>query len=129
MMHRWKLLTVACSVAILGGVIGILAYQQENRKPYDVAIDATKDTTDMSGTMYRVRVTNVGTQELTGIVVELGPGDVRNKQTLQPGEDYFFYPKPDTVVDKVKVTTNEGVDAVQDYRSPMKTFGLPGSGR
>lgn len=124
---RLLYIVIGASAAVV--LIGFLAYQELTRQPYALQVDATKDTTDITGTMYRVRVTNVGTHELTGLVVALGPGDIQKKDNLQPGETFFFYPKPTTVVSNVNIVTDQGVDVSQDYRSPMKTFGLPGSGR
>jgi hypothetical protein len=71
----------------------------------------------------------VGTQQLTGIVVELGANDIQEKAFLDPGQSYYFYPEPETEVSKVKVRTNEGIELESDYRSPTKVLGLPGAGR
>jgi hypothetical protein len=122
-------LFVAIGASAAAAIIGFFVYQDLNRQAYALEVDATKDTTDITGTMYRVRVTNVGTHELTGLIVTLGPGDVQHKSSLQPGETFFFYPRPDTQVSNVVIVTDQGLDVLQDYRSPMKTFGLPGSGR
>jgi hypothetical protein len=124
---RKLFIAIGASTAV--AIIGFFVYQDVNRQAYALEIDATKDTTDITGTMYRVRVTNVGTHELTGLVVILGPGDVQHKDSLQPGETFFFYPRPDTQVSNVVISTDQGLDVTQDYRSPVKTFGLPGSGR
>lgn len=120
-------IVVAAAVAVAVG--GYLAYQYATRPPHAIEVDATKDTTDISGFLYRIRVTNVGTQELTGITVTLGANDVQEKQVLAPGESYFFYPEPETQVSNVRVTTNEGIDVTSDYRTPTKVLGLPGAGR
>ncbi len=79
--------------------------------------------------MYRIRTTNVGTQQLTGIIVELGTNDIQEKSFLDPGQSYYFYPDPETQVSTVKVRTNEGIEIESDYRSPTKVLGLPGAGR
>jgi hypothetical protein len=79
--------------------------------------------------MYRIRLTNIGLKQLSGIVVTLGSNDIQNLTSLDPGQSYFFYPKPDTVVSNVKVTTREGVHIQSDFRSPTKVLGLPGAGR
>jgi hypothetical protein len=105
-----------------------LAYQQANRSPYALEIDATKDTTDV-GIQYRIRMTNVGTQQLSGIIVELGSNDIQNKSFLEPGQTYYFYPDPETNISSVKVKTNEGIAIESNYRSPAKVLGLPGAGR
>ena len=102
---------------------------QLNKSTFALEVDPTKDTTDISGTMYRIRLTNVGLKQLTGIVVDLGKNDIQNLSSLDSGQSYFFYPKPDTVVNTVKVTTQEGIHIQSDFRSPTKVFGLPGAGR
>ena len=89
----------------------------------------TKDTTDISGIMYRIRLTNVGLKQLTGIVVDIGKNDIQNLPYLDSGQSYFFYPKPTTLVNTVKVTTHEGIYIQNDFRSPTKVLGLPGAGR
>ena len=124
-MHRAVL---AAGVAAAVAVAGYIAYQQMNRPAYALEVDATKDTTDV-GIQYRIRMTNVGTQQLTGIVVELGANDIQEKSFLDPGQSYYFYPDPETEVSTVKVRTNEGIELESDYRSPAKVIGLPGAGR
>jgi hypothetical protein len=119
------------AVAIAAGVAAIavyVAYQQANRSPYALEIDAIRDVTDV-GIQYRIRMTNVGTQQLTGIIVDLGTNDVQKKPFLEPGESYYFYPEPETNTSSVKVRTNEGIVMESNYRSPTKVLGLPGAGR
>ena len=102
---------------------------QISRPKYALELDPTKDITDMAGIQYRVRVNNVGLDQLTGITVVLGKNDTQHLSFLDPGQTYFFSPKPDTNVTTVKVSTNEGIAVQSDYRSPTKVLGLPGSGR
>ncbi len=124
-MHRAVLVGgIATAVA----VAGYIAYQQINRPAFALEVDATKDTTDI-GILYRIRTTNVGTQQLTGIIVELGTNDIQEKSFLDPGQSYYFHPDPETQVSRVKVRTNEGIEIESDYRSPTKVLGLPGAGR
>jgi len=124
-MHRAVLVGgIATAVA----VAGYIAYQQINRPAFALEVDATKDTTDI-GILYRIRTTNVGTQQLTGIIIELGTNDIQEKSFLDPGQSYYFYPDPETQVSTVKVRTNEGIEIESDYRSPTKVLGLPGAGR
>jgi len=107
---------------------GFVAYQHFSRPPYALEVDAIRDVTDV-GIQYRIRTTNVGTQQLTGILVKLGANDLQEKSFLDPGQSYYFYPDPETRVSTVKVTTNEGIELESDYRSPIKVLGLPGAGR
>jgi hypothetical protein len=75
-------------------------------------------------------MTNVGTQQLTGIIVDLGTNDVQKKPFLEPGQSYYFYPEPGTNISTVKVRTNERiVMESNNYRSPTKVLSLPGAGR
>ena len=118
----------------LVGVIFVAALiflfiKQESKVPYAVEVDATKDTTDIAGTYYRVRVNNIGMYPLTSINVYLGKNDLQHLDSLASGESFFFYPKPDTKLETIKVTTKEGVNVSTDYRTPLKGIGLPGSGR
>ena len=123
-MQRAFVIGIAIAVAIAG----YFAYQQFTRPPFALEVDAIRDTTDV-GIQYRVRTTNVGTQQLTGIVVELGTNDIQETPFLDPGQSYYFYPDPETQVSTVKVTTNEGIALESNYRSPTKVLGLPGAGR
>ena len=120
-------LIIGLSIVIL--LVLFFIIKEQNKKPYSLEIDAIKDKTDISGTMYRVKVTNSGTNPLTGIKVTLGKGDIQNMDLLEPGQSFFFYPKPETNISIVKVTTTEGIEKESDYRSPLKGIGLPGSGR
>ena len=117
---------------LIGFVILFIIYfynSQINKPKFALEVDPTKDTTDISGIMYRIRLTNTGSEKLSGIVVNLGKNDIQNLAYLDPGQSYFFYPKPDTLVSTVKVSTDEGIRIQSDFRSPTKVLGLPGAGR
>ena len=120
-------LIIGISIILLVFLFFIL--KEQNKKPYSLEIDAIKDKTDISGTFYRVKVTNSGTNPLTGLKVNLGKDDIQNMDLLEPGQSFFFYPKPETNTSIVKVTTTEGIEKESNYRSPLKGIGLPGSGR
>jgi hypothetical protein len=114
--------------AIFAGLL-IFFIKQETKVPYALEVDATKDTTDMAGTYYRIRVNNVGINSLSIISVYLGKNDVQNLSTLSPGQSFFFYPKSETKLEKIIITAKEGINITTDYRTPLKGIGLPGSGR
>jgi hypothetical protein len=117
-------------IAVIGVIFAFYFYATQINKPtFGLEVDPTKDTTDMAGIQYRIRLINIGIKQLTGIVVDLGKNDIQHLSHLDPGESYYFYPKPDTIVNNVKVITNEGIHVQADYRSPTKTLGLPGAGR
>ena len=100
-----------------------------NKVPNALDVDATKDTTDMAGTYYRVKVTNIGSNSVSNISVFFGGNDVQRLDLLGPDQTWFFYPRTDTNVSKVHVTAANGINILTEYRSPLKGLGLPGSGR
>ena len=113
---------------ILAGVL-IFFIKQESKVPYALEVDATKDTTDIAGTYYRIRVNNVGINSLSNISVYLGKNDIQKLDRLAPGQSFFFYPKPETNLEKISITAKEGINVTTDYRTPLKGIRLPGSGR
>jgi hypothetical protein len=117
-------------ISVVGILLILYFYITQINKPtFALEVDPTRDTTDISGIQYRIRLTNIGSKQLTGIVVDLGKNDIQNLSFLDSGQSFFFYPKPDTIVNTVKVTTNEGIHIQSDFRSPTKVLGLPGAGR
>ena len=67
------------AIAVIG--ITLLFYfvnQERNKVPYALGVDAIKDTTDIAGTYYRIRVTNTGTNMATNISVYLGQNDIQH---------------------------------------------------
>lgn len=118
------------AISIVGIVFAIYLYNaQFNRPEYGLQVDPTKDTTDIAGTQYRIRLTNIGLKPITGITVIQGKKDIQNLSSLEAGQSFYFYPKPDTIVSTVNVTTNQGIHIYANYRSPTKVLGLPGAGR
>jgi hypothetical protein len=118
------------AIAVIG--LTLLFYfvnQERNKVPYSLGVDAIKDTTDIAGTYYRIRVTNIGTNMATNISVYLGQNDIQHLKSLSPDQSWFFYPRPDTDISKVNVMADNGINITTDYRSPLKGIGLPGSGR
>lgn len=123
------IVALAIAAGIVAAVGGYFAYVNVSRPAYALEVDATRDTTDISGTLYRIRIVNVGLERLTNISAELGAGDVQGKEFLDPGQTYYFYPDPDTLSPTIRITTDEGIEIVTDYRTPTKVLGLPGTGR
>lgn len=127
-MKRIYLYYSLVGVIFIAALIFIIV-KEESRAPYALNVDATKDTTDIAGTFYRVRINNIGLNPLSNISVYLGDNDVQYLDILTPGQSFFFYPKPETKLEKITITTKEGVNITTDYRTPLKGIGLPGSGR
>src|SRR6266480_5915481 len=93
-------------IAVSGVLFAFYFYNTQINKPkFGLEVDPTKDITDISGIQYRIRLTNVGIKQLTGIAVDLGKNDTQHLSFLDPGQSYYFYPKPDTMVGTVKFIT------------------------
>ena len=127
-MRRIYLYYSAVGVILIAALVFFIVKEQ-SRVPYALEVDATKDTTDIAGTYYRVRINNIGLDQLANISVYLGKNDVQYLDILVPGQSFFFYPKPETKIEKITITTKEGINITTDYRTPLKGIGLPGSGR
>ncbi|HEX9319697.1 MAG TPA: hypothetical protein VF884_12250 [Nitrososphaeraceae archaeon] len=119
----------ASAAVIAVFLIYYLMRPEINRVPYALDVDATKDTTDIAGTYYRVKVTNIGTNPVSNISVYLGRNDIQHLAILGPDQTWFFYPRSDTYISKVQIRAANGINISTDYRSPLKGLGLPGSGR
>jgi hypothetical protein len=78
------------SLAIAMFTIIFFISKEQNKEQYSLEIDAIKDKTDISGTFYRVKVTNTGIDPLTGIIVNLGKGDIQDLDLLAPAQSFFF---------------------------------------
>ena len=127
-MRRIYLYYSAVGVIFIAALI-FLIVKEQSRVPYALEVDATRDTTDIAGTYYRVRINNIGLNRLSNNSVFLGKNDVQYLDILVPGQSFFFYPKPETKIEKIIITTKEGINITTDYRTPLKGIGLPGSGR
>jgi hypothetical protein len=86
------------ALIIIGGLFLYFYNSYINRPMFALELDPTKDTTDISGTQYRVRLTNIGQNEVTGILVNLGKNDLQNLSSLLPGQSYFFTPNQPLVL-------------------------------
>src|SRR6478672_5336598 len=63
-------------ITVIGVFFVLYFYNTQINKPkFGLEVDPTKDTTDISGIQYRIRITNVGKKQLTGIVVDLGKNE------------------------------------------------------
>ena len=78
-------------IAVIGVIFAFYFYATQINKPtFGLEVDPTKDTTDMAGIQYRIRLTNVGIKQLTGIVVDWGKNDIQHLSLLDPGQSYYF---------------------------------------
>ena len=88
-MRRIYLYYSAVGVIFIAALI-FLIVKEQSRVPYALEVDATKDTTDIAGTYYRVRINNIGLNQLSNISVFLGKNDVQYLDILVPGQSFFL---------------------------------------
>jgi archaellum component FlaF (FlaF/FlaG flagellin family) len=119
------LLAIPAIIAIIILIFMISNTSLINKKKFDLEIDALKEEQSLF-THTRVKITNNGIQPLTNIIINYG-----NKSEvisiLEPGQSYPLSPPPGSDLEKLRVTTNEGINITQEYRTPIKMPGMMGS--
>lgn len=111
----------AGGVAILVMALSLMQYSSAE---YALDVDAFKDQADVMG-FGRVVLTNIGRSTLTNIVVDYGD----YKETvpkLPPGQKIMLSPKPDTPLDQVTVTADNGIHITKEYRTAARIPGMIG---
>jgi len=95
---------------------------------YDISVDPIIVKDDM-GTETHVTVKNTGMDMLTNIVVNYGGATKPDIiPSLNPGEKISLSPPQGSSLDYVRVTTNEGIDVTQPYRTPASAPFVGNSG-
>jgi len=96
-----------------------------NKKDFSLDIDALKEQQSLF-THTRVTITNTGKQPLTNIKV-----NYRNKietvSLLEPGQSYPLSPPAGSNLQKIIVTSNQGINITKEYRTPITMPGMMGS--
>jgi hypothetical protein len=96
-----------------------------NKKEFDLQIDALKEEQSLF-IHTRATITNTGKQPLTDIKVNYG-----NKSEivsiLEPGQSYPLSPPPGSDLQKIIVTSEQGINITKEYRTPIKMPGMMGS--
>ncbi len=96
-----------------------------NKNEFDLEIDALKEEQSLF-THTRATITNTGKQPLTNIKVNYGNKSetVRN---LEPGQSYPLSPPAGSDLQRIIVTSEQGINITKDYRTPIKIPGMMGS--
>ena len=115
-------------IAIFVVVVTVLVfnnYTDSNKKEFDVDIDALKEEQSLF-IHTRGKITNTGKQPLTNILIDYG-----NKSEtiviLNPGQTYPLSPPPGSDLQRIIVTSDEGINVTKEYRTPIKIPGMMGS--
>jgi len=96
-----------------------------NKNEFDLEIDALKEEQSLF-THTRATITNTGKQPLTDIKVNYGNKSeiVRN---LEPGQSYPLSPPAGSDLQRIIVTSEQGINITKEYRTPIKIPGMMGS--
>jgi len=96
-----------------------------NKNEFDLEIDALKEEQSLF-THTRATITNTGKQPLTDIKVNYGNKSeiVRN---LEPGQSYPLSPPAGSDLQRIIVTSEQGINLTKEYRTPIKIPGMMGS--
>jgi hypothetical protein len=122
-------------VVLAGGFLAIGIFLITNFLPltttsekYNISVDPIMISDEM-GIETHVSIKNIGMDTLTNIVVNYGgtaKPDVIPK--LNPGEKISLSPPVGSELKVVKVTTNEGIEIIREYRTPASASFVGNSG-
>ncbi len=96
-----------------------------NKKEFDLNIDALKEEQSLF-THTRVTITNTGKQPLTDIKVDYG-NKSETVALLEPGHSYPLSPPAGSDLQRIFVTSDQGINITKEYRTPLKMPGMMGS--
>jgi len=113
------------------GIIIISVFLSSNfifkkKKEFDLEIDALKEEQSLF-THTRVVITNTGLKPLTNLTANYGNISEEIIPILEPGQRYPLSPPPGSNLDRIILTTDEGLNVTKEYRSPIKVPGMMGS--
>lgn len=118
-------------VAIGGGVVVVilvvLIILQGPTENYAIFLDPFKDKQSLV-TDTHVTVQNVGRLPLTNVTVYYGGSSKPDLiQVLMPREKVILSPSAGSDLQKVTVTTDQGINMTKPYRTPINMPGMMGS--
>ena len=96
-----------------------------NKNDFDLEIDALKEEQSLF-THTRATITNTGKQPLTNIKIDYG-NKSETVQNLEPGQSYPLSPPAGSDLDRIIVTSEQGINITKEYRTPIKMPGMMGS--
>ena len=96
-----------------------------NKKEFDLHIDALKEEQSLF-THTRVTITNTGKQPLTDVKVDYG-NKSETVALLEPGHSYPLSPPAGSDLQRIIVTSDQGINITKEYRTPLKMPGMMGS--
>ena len=118
-------LTIAVIPIVLVTIFIINNITISNRNDYDLEIDALKEEQSLF-THTRVTITNTGKQPLTNIKVNYGNAS-ETVALLESGHSYPLSPPAGSNLERIIVTSDQGINITKEYRTPIKMPGMMGS--
>jgi|SRR5687767_2803232 len=118
-------LTIAVIPLVIVTIFIINNISLSNKNDFDLEIDALKEEQSLF-THTRVTITNTGKQPLTNINVNYG-NTSETVSRLDPGHSYPISPPAGSNLDRIIVTSDQGINITKEYRTPIKMPGMMGS--
>lgn len=106
-------------------MVGLFLISIIPTKNYDLNVDPMKDEQSLFVDA-RVVLTNTGKMPLTNLRIDYGH-TMEYISKLDPGQKVSLSPPAGSNLDKVLVSTNEGIKVTKEYRKPIKLPGMIGS--
>ena len=118
-------LTIAVIPVVLVTIFIVNNITFSNRNDFDLDIDALKEEQSLF-THTRVTLTNTGKQPLTNIKVNYG-NKTEIVSLLEPGQSFPLSPPAGSSLQRIIVTSDQGINITKEYRTPIKMPGMMGS--
>ena len=96
-----------------------------NKNDFALDIDALKEQQSLF-THTRVTITNTGKQPLTNINLNYG-NKSETVSLLEPGQSYPLSPPAGSNLQRIIVTSDQGINITKEYRTPITMPGMMGS--
>jgi hypothetical protein len=106
-------------------MVGLLLMSTIPTENYSLDVDPMKDEQSLFVNA-RVVLTNTGKMPLTNLRVDYG-STTESVSRLDPGQKVSLSPPSGSNLNKVVVSTSEGINVTKDYRKPIKLPGMIGS--
>jgi hypothetical protein len=106
-------------------MVGLFLFSTIPTENYSLDVDPMKDEQSLFINA-RVVLTNTGKLPLTNLLVDYG-SITESVSRLDPGKKVSLSPPSGSSLDKVIVSTNEGLNMTKEYRKPLKLPGMIGS--
>jgi len=118
-------LTIAVIPVVLVTILIVNNITFSNRNDFDLDIDALKEEQSLF-IHTRVTITNTGKQPLTNIKVNYG-NKTETVSLLEPGHSFPLSPPAGSNLQRIIVTSDQGINITKEYRTPIKMPGMMGS--